>query len=228
MSHPVCACGRPKGHPGKCVGGGEPARCGCGRALPHNGMCSARWKARGGKPRTPKMAALEVEEIVSSPITQTPEMVDKKDRRPRKEINIRLLEISGRFLHPDGEAAAFQQMSPSWFSTMMKRKDPQSKLTYREIFDNSRSFGRASLLRVAMQHCEEKGSAGVAMTKFMLENEFGFSERRLEEHRGSMKHTHTHEVIPADKDLAEMSDKDLADLAVRATGAKVVPMRRTG
>lgn len=145
---------------------------------------------------------------------------DTNDRRPRKTIDIRYLELSGRFLHPDGEAAAFQKMSAGYFSKMMKKKDPQSGLTYRELFTNARLHGRAMLLKIARDHCEEKGSAGVQMTKFMLENEFGFSERRLEETRGQVKHTHTHEhkAIPSDEELGKLSDTELQNLATQVAG----------
>jgi hypothetical protein len=172
----------------------------------------ATYKKTGPLPPIPE--EVRVEQVMAA---VPGEPIDMKDRRPRKTINIKLLEASGQFLHPDSEAAAFQQMSPSWFSKVMRKRDPQSGLTYREIFTNARLMGRASLLRIAREHCTGNGSAAVQMTKFMLENEFGFTERRRQEVAGSVQHHHTHEAIPSDAELDKLSDRELAELMLGAT-----------
>lgn len=141
---------------------------------------------------------------------------------PRKRIDVTTLLLSGKYMHQDNEAAAFQRMSPGTFSRWMGKRDPDTKLTYREIFDQARGHGRASLLRTAIEQAAQMNAAGVTMMKFVLANEFGWSEKRIDEHRGSVTQRHTHQVIPPDAELHAMSDDALQKLALGSAGGKPV------
>lgn len=126
-----------------------------------------------------------------------------------------IMQVCAMAFCTEGETAAYLRIPKQSFSMIMKRKDPETRRFYRDMWNEWSEDAPGSLKRMLFRQARMMDSAGFQAKKLLAANLLGWTDKSTERHEVTGRIVHEH--IP--KDLTTLTLKELEDLAGNATAA---------